>query len=123
MEELYADVDRAVNILERSGGHDLAKEYPLWTARVPKRMKGLRPEEKLDDRPDIYKRDPLMFGDPMPTAPCDNKHALPSDASSGAGAGAGVDGKEGNAKEIEHYQTAHIAVKRLMTMTTALVYA
>jgi hypothetical protein len=29
-------------------------------------MKGLKPEEKLDDRPDIYRRDPLMFGDPMP---------------------------------------------------------
>ena len=66
VEELYADVARAVNILEQSGGHDLAKEYPLWVARVPKRMKGLKPEEKLDDRPDIYRRDPLMFGDPMP---------------------------------------------------------
>jgi hypothetical protein len=94
-----------VDILERSGGHDLAKEYPLWIGRVAKRMKGLKPEEKLDDRPDIYKRDPLMFGDPMLPATCDNNHALPSDALPGAGAGAGagvgVGRKEGNAKEVE----------------------
>jgi len=54
LEDFNANIDRAVNTLETSGAHDLAKEYPLWIARVPKRMKGLKPEEKLDERPDIY---------------------------------------------------------------------
>lgn len=47
---------QVVEFFERSGAPELAQEYLLWAGRDAKRMKGIRPEEKMDDRPALCKR-------------------------------------------------------------------
>lgn len=55
-------LDECVQYLHDHGLHDLAAEYPLWLNRGTKRLKGIPPEEPLDDRPIIYFQDPLLWG-------------------------------------------------------------
>ncbi|KAL9622555.1 MAG: hypothetical protein Q9160_003052 [Pyrenula sp. 1 TL-2023] len=51
-----------VKFLQDYDAHDHAEELPLWWNSGVKRMKGIAPEEPLDDRPDIYFQDSLRCG-------------------------------------------------------------